>query len=206
MQGEEPADASVTIYLIIAPSKIWQDGSSKLKVDGEFGKVGTVGSAQQKIWQGWHRWVGPTETLARWPGFTQILGKTWTCALGKGRARPTCSSSHSSRRWGLCFFQPGDFYGASRSQTSDAAARAHAGMRLGPRAYPSGLGVRNARNAPARTRERALPLVAHQCKLSRTACDRSGTRCVGRARRGDARRPCLANACEEGPSPRACKS
>ena len=55
-------------------------------------------------------------------------------------------------------------------------------------------------------RERALPLVAHQCKLSRTACDRSGTRCVGRARRGDARRPCLANACEEGPSPRACKS
>ena len=59
--GEEPADASVTIYLIIAPSKIWQDGSSKLKVDGEFGKVGTVGSAQQKIWQdgpGSHKFWG----------------------------------------------------------------------------------------------------------------------------------------------------
>ena len=51
----------------------------------------------------------------------------------------------------------------------------------------------------ARTRKRALSLVAHQCKLSRTACDRSGTRRVGRARRGDAGRPCLANACEEGP-------
>ena len=57
----------------------------------------------------------------------------------------------------------------------------------------------------ARTRKRALSLVAHQCKLSRTACDRSGTRRVGRARRGDAGRPCLANACEEGPPPRACK-
>ena len=54
----------------------------------------------------------------------------------------------------------------------------------------------------ARTRKRALSLVAHQCKLSHTACDRSGTRRVGRARRGGAGRPCSANACEEGPPPK----
>ena len=90
-------------------------------------------------------------------------------------------------------------------QIRDAAARADAGEWLGPRAHPGGLGVRNARNAPCPNPERALSLVAHQCKLSRTACDRSGTRRVGRARRGDAGRPCSANACEKGPSPRACK-
>lgn len=67
--------------------------------------------------------------------------------------------------------------------------------------------MRNARNTRlARTRKRAQPLVAHQCTLSRTACDRSETRRVGRARRGGAGRPCSADACEEGPSPRACKS
>ena len=58
----------------------------------------------------------------------------------------------------------------------------------------------------ARTRRRARPLGACQYKLGRTACDRSGMRRVGRARRGDAGLLCLANACGEGPSPKARKS
>ena len=77
-------------------------------------------------------------------------------------------------------------------------------------------------SVPGRTRavsacaraQRALPepgsvpcrSAACRVRVGRTACDRSGMRRVGRARRGDAGLPCLANACREGPSPKARKS
>ena len=47
----------------------------------------------------------------------------------------------------------------------------------------------------ARSRKCALSLGAHQFKLDLTACDRRGTRRVGRARRGGAGLSCLAVAC-----------
>ena len=58
----------------------------------------------------------------------------------------------------------------------------------------------------ARTRKRALSLVAHQCKLSRTACDRSGTRRVGRTMRAGVGLSCRAIACGGAPPPKARKS
>ena len=47
----------------------------------------------------------------------------------------------------------------------------------------------------ARSRKRVLPTGAHQFKLDLTACDRRGTRRVGRAQRGGAGLSCLAVAC-----------
>ena len=92
-------------------------------------------------------------------------------------------------------------------QISDAAARANAGVWLGPRAHPCAPG-------PCARAQRALPetgsvpcrSAACRVRVGRTACDRRGMRRVGRARRGDAGLPCLANACGEGPSPKARKS
>ena len=34
-----------------APPRIWQDRSSKLKVDGKFGKVDPVDKVPKRIWQ-----------------------------------------------------------------------------------------------------------------------------------------------------------
>ena len=141
------------------------------------------------VTQNWSSW-------ARRPGLAFCLGRPPRPHRGGSRL---ARSRRSSAAWG--WTRP-----RRRLRIRDAAARADAREWLGPRAHPGGLGVRNARNAPRRTRKRALSLVAHQCKLRRTACDRSGTRRVGRARRGGAGRPCSADACEEGPSPRACKS
>ena len=63
-------------------------------------------------------------------------------------------------------------------------------------------GTHNARNGPCPNRKRALPLGAYQCKLGRTACDRSGTRRVFRARRGDAVPSCWGIAARGGPPPK----
>ena len=65
-----------------------------------------------------------------------------------------------------------------------AAARANAGVLLGPGTHPSGLGEHNARNAPCPKPAACPTLAARQCQLDLTACDRWGTRRVGRARRG----------------------
>ena len=65
-----------------------------------------------------------------------------------------------------------------------AAARANAGVLPGPGTHPSGLGEHNARNAPCPKPAACPTLAAPQCQLDLTACDRWGTRRVGRARRG----------------------
>ena len=62
--------------------------------------------------------------------------------------------------------------------------------------------MHNARNGPCPNPKRALPLDAYQCKLGRTACDRSGTRRVFRARRGDAVPSCWGMAARGGPPPK----
>ena len=82
------------------------------------------------------------------------------------------------------------------------ATRKASSVRLGPRARPGGLGMHNARNGPCPNPKRALPLDAYQCKLGRTACDRSGTRRVFRARRGDAVPSCWGIAARGGPPPK----
>ena len=93
-----------------------------------------------------------------------------------------------------------------RLQIRDAAAFTYAGERLGPRAHPGSLGVRNARNAP-RPNPEACPVPRRtpvQAQPHRLRSKRDATRRPGAA--GGAGRPCSADACEEGPSPRACKS
>ena len=120
------------------------------------------------------------------------------------RAGPcTCDHAHGRRRLGS-----GSGLGLGCAHACKSATRRR-GLAQGSGAAPGRTRVVSAcatrATRLARTRKRALSLVAHQCKLSRTACDRSGTRRVGRARWGGAGRPCSANACEEGPPPRACK-
>ena len=72
-------------------------------------------------------------------------------------------------------------------QIRDAAARANAGAWLRPRTHPGSLSEHNARNAPVRSRQCALGSGGQQGQIDLTACDRCGTRRVGRGRRGRGR-------------------
>ena len=70
-------------------------------------------------------------------------------------------------------------------QIRDAAARANAGAWLGPGTRPGSLGEHKACDAPC-PKPAARPTLAarRRAQLDLTACDRWGTRRVGRARRG----------------------